>query len=155
MDYTGKWKIKSILVGTDSGFEKKPIDTLIAECSDEDEKKDLLSQKNSYIDINTDGKVYFYMPIPPDLKDKSKDELLAILKEEGIEQAILTDTHLTMTEEALNWENRGDDLYVHVKTQGYTYDDDGNEVPMDPWEKWTVEGEDGVIRFFTAEYEKM
>ena len=72
MDYTGKWKLSKMIIGIDEGFVAKPIDEIIAECTDEDEKKDLLHQKETIIDINPDGRLYMFMPLPDDVKNKSK-----------------------------------------------------------------------------------
>lgn len=155
MDYTGKWKLSKMIIGIDEGFVAKPIDEIIAECTDEDEKKDLLHQKETIIDINPDGRLYMLMPLPDDVKNKSKEELLKLFKDEGIENPILTDTHFSFRNESQEWEMRGDDLFVNMGDMGCTYDDDGNEVPCDPWVKWSDSKNRNVIHFFTAEYEKM
>ncbi len=155
MDYTGKWKLSKMLVGTDEGFAAKPIDEIIAECTDEEEKQDLLHQKDTIIDINPDGKLYLFMPIPDEVKNKSKDELIKMLKDEGIDNPILTDTHFSAANDYREWEMRGDDLFVNMGEMGCTYDDDGNEVPCDPWVKLSDAENENVIHFFMAEYEKI
>ncbi len=154
MDYIGKWKLRAILSEIGDGFGLRPINEIIAECKDEDELRDLKQQQNTIIDINANGKVYVYMPIPDEMKSKSKEELKKLMKDEGIENPIITDTHFTTGDEALPWEKRGEALYVKTDAVGHTYDDDGNEVPLDPWEKWSDENSE-FIHFFTAEYEKM